>query len=91
MLISAIKSSVSSFFNGILMHRNKNKNYFINKWFMRKSSFLFCILSRTLWKLEIKFFWLSSPVGNQRLSKAGKIIVIQWHNKRNKIKWLLSV
>ena len=57
MLISAIKSSVSSFFNGFLMHRNKNKNYFINKWFMRKSSFLLCILSRTSWKLEIKFFF----------------------------------
>ena len=56
MLISAIKSSVSSFFNGFLMHRNKNKKYSINKCFMRKSSFLFCILSRTLWKLEIKFY-----------------------------------
>ena len=29
MLISAVKSSVSSYLNG---HRNKNKKYFINKW-----------------------------------------------------------
>ena len=57
MLISATKSSVSSFFNGFLMHRNKNKKYFINKCFMKKkSSFLFCILSRASWKLEIKFY-----------------------------------
>ena len=63
MLISAIKSSVSSFFNGFLMHRNKNKKYFINKCFMRKSSFLFCILSRTSWKLEIKFYdWVARSV-----------------------------
>ena len=56
MLISAIKTSVSLLFNGFLMHRNKNKKYFINKCFMRKSSFLFCIFSRTSWKLEIKFY-----------------------------------